>query len=62
MGGGSNGDSSDDEIHLRFTLDMGLPPWKHHSGRLASRCSALPLQVTFQGLRSRQGKTVYSVL
>lgn len=57
MAGGSNGGDSVDEISLGFTLDMGFPPWKRHSGRLASRCGALPLQITCQGLRSRQGKT-----
>lgn len=58
MGGGGHGDSGDDEVPPAHALDMGFPAREHHSSRLASRGRALPLQVTRQRLRCRQGKTL----
>lgn len=54
--GGSHGGGGVDEVSPGFAMGMGFPPRQHHSGRLASRRRALPLQVTCQRLRSCQGK------
>lgn len=62
MGGGGHGNSGDDEIPFAYALGMGFSARGHYSSRFASRRRALPLQVTRQRLRCRQGKTAYSIL